>query len=130
MSVAAVLAPVFVQVALCYALLFGLVASEPLARRAGGDVWPKRIGWINRSYSNQFELPVLFFGLVPLALITHQADAVFVVLTWLFVLARVAQAAVHVSVNVIPLRGACFVVGAMVLGIAWVKLAFAIFLPG
>ena len=42
------------------------------------------------SYTSQFELPVLFYVLTILAMYTKHADILFVVMAWLFVLARVA----------------------------------------
>ena len=37
-----------------------------------------------------------------------------------------AQAAVHVTVNVVPLRGVCFAFGAVALGTAWIRLGLAV----
>ena len=134
MSVMAVLAPAFVQVALCFALLGGLIVARALAVRAGrvayqdaargASVWPRRAQQIGDSYKNQFELPVLFFALVPLAVTTRNTDAVFVGLEWAFVIGRLAQATVHVTINVVVLRGLCFFLSAMALGLAWVELLF------
>jgi hypothetical protein len=128
MSVMDVLAPVFVQVTLCFGLLFGLIGTRQRAGtpKPGAEavhaLWLDRGRRVGASYANQFEMPLLFFGLVPLALLTHKADAVFVTLEWLYVVARLAQAAVHVTINIVPLRGAFFFASAVVLGIAWIKL--------
>jgi len=51
------------------------------------------------AYHNQLELPVLFYVLTILVIITRHADFLFVVLAWVFVLLRVAHAAVHVTSN-------------------------------
>ena len=40
------------------------------------------------AFSNQFELPVLFYVLTILAYVTHLAGVIFVVLAWIFVLFR------------------------------------------
>ncbi len=55
------------------------------------------------AFSNQFELPVLFYVLTILSIITHHADLVFVVLAWIFVIFRVLQAYVHVTSNNVAL---------------------------
>ncbi len=57
------------------------------------------------SFSNQFELPVLFYVLTILAYVTHLAGVVFVVLAWIFVIFRILHAYVHVTSNIIRLRG-------------------------
>jgi len=74
---------------------------------------------VGYSYSNQFELPVLFYVLTILAWMTRHADLVFVVLAWIFVIFRYLQAYVHVTSNRVRLRGSFFIVSAIVLSIMW-----------
>jgi hypothetical protein len=136
MSMGSVLAPVFVLVAMVYGLMLamtwarrmeltrGRVRPEDIA--LGQKAWTGTAAQTGNSYSNQFELPVLFFALVPLVLITHQADLVFVVLEWLFVLCRIVQAAIHSTTNYLPLRGSAFSASAIVLAIAWIGFAVKI----
>ncbi len=71
------------------------------------------------AFSNQFELPVLFYVLTILEFITHQAGVAFVVLAWIFVIFRILQAFVHVTSNVVRLRGALFAGSAVVLAVMW-----------
>ncbi len=54
-----------------------------------------------------------------LAIITRQADLIFVVLAWVFVVLRVLHAAVHVTSNQIRQRFAAFAVSVVVLAIMW-----------
>ena len=77
--------------------------------------WPKRAAVFANSFSNQFELPVLFYVLTILAIITRQADLLFVLLAWVFVVLRVLQALVHVTSNDVRQRGALYGAGAIVL---------------
>jgi hypothetical protein len=72
------------------------------------------------SFSNQFEMPVLFYVLTILALITRQADLIFVVMAWIFVVSRVLQASVHLTSNYVPMRGLWFAIGCAILFIMWV----------
>ena len=58
--------------------------------------------------------------LVTIALFTRKADLVFVIMSWIFVLARLAQAAIHVTSNVVPRRGLAFGVSMLVLFMMWV----------
>lgn len=130
MSVQAILLPLFVEVLLTFVLLCALA---PMRRRdfASGAVrpqdvalrepkWPARTTQLGNAYANQFELPVLFYVLTILEYVTHLAGTVFVILAWIFVLFRILQAYVHVTSNVMRLRGAFFAVSAIVLAVMWV----------
>lgn len=138
MSVAAILLPVFVQVALTFTVLFRLGFMRLRAIREGGierDVvaidstaWPVYVRKASNCFHNQFELPVLFYALVAFALMTRQADGVFVVLSWLFVLSRIVQAVVHVTVNDVAWRFGAFAFGALVLLLMWILFALGILL--
>ncbi|MDB5589596.1 MAPEG family protein [Enterovirga sp.] len=133
MSLQAILLPVFVQVALVFALLvlmgarrFGAVKARAVQRSdviLGQKSWPAPAQAASNAFSNQFELPVLFFALVPLAVVTRKADLLFVVLSWVFVAARIAQAAVYVTTNNVPLRFGAYLVGAVTLAIMWAAFA-------
>ena len=82
--------------------------------------WTTRTQQISYSFSNQFELPVLFYVLTILEIITRHADFVFVVLAWIFVIARLGQAYVHTTSNRVMWRGSIYGVGALVLIVMWV----------
>jgi hypothetical protein len=47
--------------------------------------------------ANLFEMPVLFFALVPLLLVTHQADHIQVLLAWAFVILRAVHSVIHIA---------------------------------
>jgi hypothetical protein len=96
----------------------GVTRPESIALREPN--WSRRTLQIGYSYSNQFELPVLFYVLTILAYFTHRAVVVFVVLAWIFVVFRYLQAYVHVTSNRVRLRGSFFIVSAIVLAIMWV----------
>jgi hypothetical protein len=129
MSVQEILLPLFVEVILTFALLFwlaplrghdvssGATRLEDVALREPN--WSKRTMQVAYSFSNQFELPVLFYVLTILAFVTHLAGIVFVVLAWIFVLFRYLHAYVHVTSNVVRLRGSLYGVSALVLAIMW-----------
>ena len=130
MSVQMILLPLFVQVLLTFGVGFLLAARRQQALRGRAtrwqDIalrepnWPTGAMQAGYSFSNQFEIPVLFYVLTILALITKQADLIFVVMAWIFVICRVLQAYVHVTDNHVPRRGAFFIVGVIVLFIMWV----------
>lgn len=130
MTLQAILMPLFVEVILTFVLLFwmaplrardfssGAVRPEDVALREPN--WPKRTTQVANSFSNQFELPILFYVLTILAYVTHQAGILFVVLAWVFVIFRLLHAYVHVTSNIVRLRGSLFAVSAVVLAIMWV----------
>jgi hypothetical protein len=125
-----ILLPLFVEVILTFVLMFwmaalrtgdfssGAVQPERVALREPN--WPQRTTQVANAFSNQFELPVLFYVLTILEYVTHLAGIVFVVLAWVFVIFRILHACVHVTSNVVRLRGSLYGVGALVLAIMWV----------
>jgi hypothetical protein len=129
-SITAILLPVYVQVALTFILLLWMGSSRLSSLRAGEvkvkDIalgernWPSRILQVQNAYHNQFELPVLFYVLVTLALFTRKADMLFVVMSWMFVTSRLVHAAIHTTSNKVALRFQAFVVGVLILAAMWV----------
>jgi hypothetical protein len=129
-SITAILLPVYVQVALTVILLLWMGSSRLGSLRTGEvkvkDValgernWPSRILQVQNAYHNQFELPVLFYVLVTLALFTRKADMLFVVMSWMFVTSRLVHAAIHTTSNKMALRFQAFVVGVLILVAMWV----------
>ncbi|MFY9687332.1 MAG: MAPEG family protein, partial [Pseudolabrys sp.] len=81
--------------------------------------WPVRASQFAYSFSNQFELPVLFYVLMILEIITRHADLLFVTLAWIFVVLRWVHAFVHVTNNDVRVRGAFYGIGAIILVIMW-----------
>jgi len=129
MSVTSLLLPVFVQVALTFALMCWMAKERRQALRTGEvkprDVslrqpnWPVRVTQIANCYHNQLELPVLFYVLVAFILVTRTNDAVFVVLAWVFVAARIVHAYVHTGSNYVPKRFAAQSVAVVTLAVMW-----------
>jgi hypothetical protein len=138
MSIPSILLPLFVEVALTFGLLLwlgvrrrddlsnGTTRVSQIALREPN--WSPRTLQTAYSFSNQFELPVLFYVLTVLEIITRHADFIFIVLAWIFVLSRLGQAYVHVTSNRVRLRGAIYGIGALALIIAWVIFAIRILL--
>jgi hypothetical protein len=120
----------FVEVLLTFGVMFGMMYYRTSSLQRGEtrlkDIalrepnWPVRATQFAYAFSNQFELPVLFYVLTILSIITHHADMVFVVLAWIFVIFRVLQALVHVTNNNVRMRGAFYGIGALVLVAMWV----------
>jgi hypothetical protein len=136
MSIPAVLAPLFVQVALTFALLLWLGArrvasiergeTQVEAIALGERSWPAPVQQIANSFHNQFEMPVLFYVLTVLALISRKADLLFVLMAWLFVISRIAHAGIHVTSNDIRHRFFAFAAGFGILVLMWLIFAIRI----
>jgi hypothetical protein len=128
MSIQAILLPLFVQVALTLVVGFMLAFRRTQAVRnkeLRGSValrepnWPDYARKAEYNFANQFELPVLFYVLVVLAIITRQADLLFVLLSWVFVVLRALHCFVHLTSNITKFRGLLFISGAIVLTVMW-----------
>lgn len=138
MSIPAVLAPVFLQVLLVFVLMVHMGRVRLAALNAGDTridrialgqaQWPDRAIQAANAFNNQFQLPLLYVALVAFLMITRMADLVFVLLGWVFVLLRIAHAAVHVTSNDVPLRFRFYLAGAVVLLAMWALFAVRVLL--
>ena len=138
MSIQMVLLPVFVLVGLTFALLFWMAGAHRQALVGGGtripDIalgqpnWPVRATQIGNCFSNQFELPLLFYILIALAAPLRHADLVIVLLSWVFVVTRFVHAGIFVSSNDLGQRSMAWFAGVLVLFAMWLYFALKILL--
>ena len=124
MSVRWVLLPVFLSVGLTFALLLGMVTTRTRAKKAGA-VGNDQFG---DCFSNQFELPLLFYVLIALALPLRHVDFVMVLLSWVFVVTRFAHAGIFVTSNNLQQRGGAWFAGVLVVFAMWLYFALRILL--
>ena len=132
MNVAVILAPLFAQVALTLALLawqgylrVSLVRNGAVQIRdiaLGEPKWPPDATQAASAFSNQFELPVLFYLAIVIAIVVGAASTAFVVLCWLFVATRFVHAAIHLTDNNVPRRSFAYTAGYVILGVIWLML--------
>ena len=138
MSVQMVLLPVFVLVGLTFVLLLWmagarratLVSGETKIRdiALGQQNWPQRATQIGNCYRNQFELPMLFYVLIALALPLRRADLVIVLLSWVFVVTRFVHAGIFVTSNDLNRRSLAWFAGVLVLFAMWLYFALKLLL--
>jgi len=138
MSVQMVLLPVFVLVGLTFALLLwmagarrqALVDGETKVRDValGQPNWPTRATQIGNCFSNQFELPLLFYILIALALPLRHADLFIVLMSWVFVVTRFVHAGIFVTSNDLKQRSLVWFAGVLVLFAMWLYFALKILL--
>jgi hypothetical protein len=128
-----VLLPVFVLVGLTFALLLWMATARTRALTGkeirikdialGQPNWPERATQIGNCFSNQFELPVLFYILIAVALPLRHADLVIVLLSWVFVVTRFAHAGIFVTSNNVQQRSLAWFAGVLVLLAMWLYFA-------
>ena len=138
MSVQMVLLPVFVLVGLTFFLLVWMAAARGQAVKAretslkdialGEPNWPTKVTQIGNCFSNQFELPVLFYALIALALPLRHADLFIVLMSWVFVAIRFLHAGIFVTSNNVQQRGMAWFAGVLVLFAMWIYFALRILL--
>jgi hypothetical protein len=136
MSVQMVLLPVFIQVGLTFFLLLWMAGARRGALVRGEtkmrDValrqpnWPDRPTQIANCFANQFEIPVLFYVLIAIALPLRKTDLVMVMLAWVFVVTRFAHAGIFVTSNDMRTRSLAWFAGVLVLFAMWVYFAINI----
>jgi hypothetical protein len=117
MSAQIVLLPVFVLVGLTFALLFTGSGRGSLSGGEARDI-----------VQAQFDLPLLFYVLVALALPLRHADLFIVLASWVFVVTCFAHAGILVTSNNSRRRLSARLAGALVLLAMWIYFALRILL--
>jgi hypothetical protein len=135
-TVGTALLPVLVQVGLTFALLLAMGTARTRAIQSGEaklkDIalrqpnWPERPTRLANCFSNQFEVPVLFYVLIALALPLRHADLAIVLLSWVFVLTRFIHAGIFVTSNDVRQRSLAWFAGVVVLLIMWIWFAIGV----
>ena len=129
----ALLYPVFIQVALTFALVFTMGAMRYGAVASGNvkvaDIalgqrgWPVRIQQVSNAYENQLASPELFYAGIAFALIAGSTSVLLVVIAWAYIGLRLLHALIHVTSNHLRSRFMAFAASLLVLLGYWVVLA-------
>jgi len=123
------------QMTTTFVLGLRLAYLRAAAAKAGtirGDVrlspegWPPRERAASNNFSNQFELPVLFYALGLLAPWAKSVGPVLVAGAWVFVASRVVHAVVHCGSNDLRFRRPAYFVGVVALAVMLVDVAAAV----
>lgn len=134
----ALLAPVFLHVLLVVyvgartvtarirSVTSGETRIKNIALEASG--WPAQIRKLGNNFDNQFDMPMMWYALVGLVIATAKIDSVFVVLAWLFLIARVIHTLIHTSSNKVPNRMYAYLSGFAALVLMWAWFAIRIFI--
>lgn len=125
------LLPVLVQVGLVFLVwasmmifrIYLLISQQADARRMdepdyAAQIWARQKVFSD-NFSNQFELPVLFYLAIVLLLVTGLAGETSLVLAWLFAFSRIIHSGIHLSYNNSSHRFVVYIVGALILWMLW-----------
>ena len=63
--------------------------------------WPDDVRKLSNNYDNQFQLPVLFYALLPLMILLVKVDWLTVALAWAFIASRIVHSLIHTGDNVV-----------------------------
>ena len=125
--------PMFAMVLLTAGVLITLFRSRVRAVRAGqlpatyfktyqGHAEPESAVKAARHFANLFESPVLFYAACLAAMITHISGRGMQILAWMYVIARVIHAIVHLGRNKLRPRIAVYMFSWLVLLTMWAYL--------
>jgi hypothetical protein len=131
----AILWPTFALVALVFAVVMTMAAKrfaymkttpprrENFVSSAAQKAYFAPIDSPASNLANLFEMPVLFFALVPLLLIFRHADHIQIGLAWLFVALRAVHSFIHVSDGKALFRFRAYLASCITLSVMWVGFA-------
>ena len=133
------LLPLFIQVFLTFAVWLRMYQTriseimerkldpQDLATRASGSAVLTRSRASADNLVNQFEMPVLFYLAVVLALMLLIQDPVLAALAWVFVALRIVHAVIHTTYNAVMHRFWVYIGSCVALFLMWVRLAAVVF---
>ena len=96
----------------------GAVSAEDFKYGESDNV-PGGVSIPNRAMMNLLELPVLFYVVCLMFLVTNRADAVVLEVCWAYVAFRIAQTLVHITYNNVIHRLTMFAISNFVLISLW-----------
>jgi len=138
----AILLPVFVMVALTYFIWFVMFArrfalmkakppsAEDFATGQRAMAYFEPVEMPANNLRNLFEMPVLFYAIIPLLLITHKANDIQLTLAWAFALLRVVHSAIHIGRGPVIARFVIYALSCAMLLAMWIGLATDIISAG
>lgn len=91
-----------------------------------GAKLPNDLIQVTQHYENLFETPILFYCAILLVVIINRVDNGYVILSWLYLLSRLAHAYIHITHNILRHRKNAFIASTVVLFILWIKLGIGI----
>src|SRR5262245_30152270 len=103
----------------------GAASIRYYKRFDAADAPPEWIERPARAFMNLLEVPVLFYLVCVLMLVTGGFDPIQLTLAWVFVATRAVHTAIHIAVNYVPVRLTAYVCSCAALAVMWVRFATA-----
>lgn len=136
----ALLAPIFLHVLLTFtvgvmtgrARTRSVVSGETRMRdiAVNNNAWPEDVLKIANNFNNQFQIPMLWYAVVGLLLVTGLADWIAVILSWTFFATRAAHSYIHTGKNVVRNRFRAFLAGFVIVLAMWLWFALRLYVIG
>ena len=132
MAILGILWPTFALVALVFVVWFTLVlqrfrhmkrnppAAADFADGESALRYFRPVEMPANNLANLFEMPVLYFALVPLLILTAQANYIQATLAWLFVAARALHSYIHIGPKKVQPRFFVYLVSVALLLAMWI----------
>ena len=92
----------------------------------GQDQGPVMIQRLGRSFHNQLEVPMLFYVLAILILVTDIQSQLLMNMAWVYVGLRYLHALIHIAYNKVIHRFTVYIISCLVLLAMWVLFLFEI----
>lgn len=86
------------------------------------DAMPVKMQQASRNYNNLFEIPVFFYAAGTLAIALGLETPSIILLSWLFVLARIVHSWIHITSNNVIRRLQAFMAGNICVLFIWIIL--------
>ncbi|MFT5139298.1 MAG: hypothetical protein ACI9H8_001529 [Lysobacterales bacterium] len=126
--------PLLIQVALTFVVWLRMytlriremqdknISAQSVATRAKGRNLLLDSAAAADNFMNQFEMPVLFYLAILLALILMWQDPLLVIFSWLYVSLRIVHSVIHTTYNNVMHRFWVYFLSCIVLLFMWVRL--------
>lgn len=132
------LLPLFLHVVLIFWVGTRLLRARIRAIRGGSAkmseiasdsaAWPRKVKLLGNNFDNQFDTPTLWYAVTALVVALQMVDLAFVVLSWIFIMTRIAHSIVHTGNNYVPSRMRIFIFGLFTVGAMWTWMGIQLFL--
>ncbi len=129
-----ILLPVFGNLALIFILFMMVSVKRMQATKAGGlsidDLAhngrePELSRRWARNLDNQFQVPMLFYGLIALLFATNSVTDLQILLAWVFLFGRIVHTFVQVAGDSVTLRGRVFTINFVALAAMWLVFGYS-----
>jgi hypothetical protein len=91
------------------------------------SAWPDDARKLGNNFNNQFESPTLWYAVCALVVALRMEDLFLVVMSWLFLGARLGHSFIHTGSNNVRMRLSLFLCGFTVIVVMWAWFMFKLF---